>query len=227
VAIYASQKKYQEAATILAKTVQIQERKFGRDDLDRLQYVFDLAAIYFVNEKFDKAEPLAVEVVEGRRRTLGPGHKDTVTSMLLLGNIYDKRQKLQPGLTLMNTAYESSRRALGDNDALTLNVKFMMQAFDLKVRNATGDRAAARAEILENAAKSVDRMTASSLPEMIRPRRQPLTIAVNQRKPQEAEAPLLEVIEAARRAGQEELNLTAILAGVYALQKKWTWPRQP
>jgi tetratricopeptide (TPR) repeat protein len=33
--------------------------------------------------------------------------------------------------------------------------------------------------------------------------------------------PLLEALEAARRAGQEELNLTAILAGVYALQKKF------
>jgi non-specific serine/threonine protein kinase/serine/threonine-protein kinase len=219
--VYANQKKYDDAANVTAKSLQIQERKFGRDDLDRLQYLFDLAAIYLVGEKFDKAEPLAVDLVEGRRRTLGPGHKETITSTLLLGTIYDKRQKIQPGLTLMSSAYESSRRALGENDPLTLNVKFMMQAFDLKVRNATGDRSARVAELLENAAKSVDRMTASSLPEMIKLAGSRATIAVNQRKPQEAEAPLLEAIEAARRAGQEELNLTAILAGVYALQKKW------
>ena len=47
------------------------------------------------------------------------------------------------------------------------------------------------------------------------------TIAVNQGKPEAAVAPLVEAIDAARRAGQEELSLTAILAGVYALQKKF------
>jgi tetratricopeptide (TPR) repeat protein len=47
------------------------------------------------------------------------------------------------------------------------------------------------------------------------------TIAVNQGKLDEAVPPLLNALDAARRAGQEELNLMAILAGVYALQKKY------
>src|SRR6185369_11289816 len=74
----------------------------------------------------------------------------------------------------------------------------------------------------ETSARTLESAKASSLPEMINLAGQKATIAVSQGRPQDAEAPLLEALDAANRAGQEELNLTAILAGVYALQKKYS-----
>jgi tetratricopeptide (TPR) repeat protein len=47
------------------------------------------------------------------------------------------------------------------------------------------------------------------------------TVAVNQNKPEDAEPPLVEALDAVRRAGQEDVMLSATLAGVYALQKKF------
>jgi len=204
---------------MIAKLGQVRERKFGPEDSDRLTYMLELAAIYQAEQKFDQAEPIAAELVDIRRK-LGPRQKETIMSMILLSDIYDKRQKMAQGLSIISSAYESSRLVLGENDALTLQAKFMKQAFELKTRSASGDRPS-RAEILENAARAVERYKPTSLPEMIKLAGQRATIAVNQGKPQDAEAPLVEAIEAARRAGQEELNLTAILAGVYALQTKW------
>ena len=219
-AIYANQRKFGEVETLLGRIVEVQTRKFGPEHPDTLKRASDLAAIYVLDEKLDKAEPLAVNVVEGRRRSLGPNDRDTIQAMLVLATIYDKRQKFPQGLAVATTAYETSRRAFGENDAMTLNAKSMWQGLNVKAANRPMDKAA-RNEILENAAKSADRRTATSLPEMIAFAANRASIAVYQGKPEDAEAPLLEALEATRRAGQEELSLTALLAGVYALQKKY------
>jgi tetratricopeptide (TPR) repeat protein len=219
-AIYANQRKFGEAESLLGRIVDVRRRKFGAEHPDTLKRAFDLASIYYLDEKLDKAEPLAVNVVEGRRRSLGPNDKETVQAMLVLATIYDKRQKIPQGLAVATTAYEASRRAFGEDDAVTLNAKYVWQGLNLKAANTPNDKAA-RNEILENRAKAAERRTATSLPEMIAFAANRATIAVSQGKPEDAEPPLLEALEASRRAGQEELNLTAILAGVYALQKKY------
>jgi tetratricopeptide (TPR) repeat protein len=217
---YANQRKFAEAESLLAKIVEIHKRSFGPAHVDTLKYELDLAAIYLVDEKLEKAEPIAVDVVETRRRIPESGVKDTVSALLVLGGIYEKRQKNPQALKAATDAYESSRRALGEADPLTLSAKSMMQSLTLKAARGPADKTA-RAELLESAAKSVDSRTATSLPEMISLAASKATIAVNQGKLDEAVPPLLEALEAARRAGQEEPNLTAILAGVYALQKKY------
>jgi hypothetical protein len=218
--IYANQRKFAESANLLAAIVAIHKRRFGAEHPDSLRYALDLAAVYLVAEKLDRAETVAGEVVDLRRRTLAAGHKDTINAMIILASIHDKQKKIKEGLAVAMNAYESSRKALGDNDPLTLNARALWQSFNLKSTNASADKNA-RAEVYENAARSLDNRTATSLPEMINLAASRATIAVNQGRPADAEAPLLEALEAARRAGQEELNLTAILAGVYAIQKKY------
>jgi len=138
----------------------------------------------------------------------------------MLANIYEKRQKIPQALAVATSAYDSSRRAHGENDPATLNARVVWQGLNSKATNTPVDRAA-QAERNEIRARLADSQTASSLTEMITLAANRATIAVNQGKPEEAEAPLIEALEAARRAGQEELNLTAILAGIYALQKKF------
>ena len=218
--IYANQRKGDESVNLIERTVQIHSRVFGREHADTVKYRFELAAIYVAYQKLDKAEPHAAEVVSSRRRSLGPGHKDTIQAMLLLATIYDGRQKVQDGLAVATTAYESSRKALGEDDSLTLTAKFMWQGLTLKATNNTRDPAA-RAELFETAARSAEGRTATSLPEMIAFAASRADIALNAGRPDEAVPPLLEALEAARRAGQEEPNLTGLLAGAYAYQKKF------
>jgi tetratricopeptide (TPR) repeat protein len=218
--VYAQRRRYAESEILLARTLDLQRKRFGRDHPETLRFALDLAAIYLTDEKLDKAEPVAVEVVDGRRRTLGVSHKDTLTAMLILTTIYDKRQKTQQGLAVATTAYETSRRALGEDDPITLNAKFIWQGLSLKASNTTTDRAT-RADLFENAARAADSRKPTSLPEMIALAASRATIAVNQGQPGEGIMPLLEALEAARRAGREELGLTGILAGIYALEKKF------
>jgi eukaryotic-like serine/threonine-protein kinase len=218
-ASYANQRKFGESETLLAHTLELQRRNFGRDHADTLRYGLDLAAIYLADEKLDKAEPLAADVVEARRRTFGLSHKDTVNAMIILEAIYEKGQKFQQARAVAATAYESSLRAFGENDSLTLSTKAMLQRVNLTAANSRDKSVSA--ELFENAKRSVDNTTATSLPEMISLAASRATIAVNQGKLDEAVPPLLNALDAARRAGQEELNLMAMLAGVYALQKKY------
>ena len=83
----------------------------------------------------------------------------------------------------------------------------------------SGDRAE-RARALTDVSKGLAETKASSLPEMIALAAARATNAYQQNKLDEAIPPLLEAMDASRRAGQEELSLTSILAGIYALQGK-------
>ena len=188
--------------------------------METLRFRFDLGGIYFVDGKPDKAEAHAVGAAAGRRRTLGPDHRDTIRALTLVSAVHESRKNFAQALRAATQAYEQARRALGANDVLTLNASTILQRVKLAASATSPDRAA-RAEFLESAARTIDSAKATSLPELINLAASRATIAVNRGRPQEAEAALVEALEAAGRAGQEELNLTAILAGVYALQKKY------
>ena len=219
---YANQRKFTESTNLLGRALATQRRAFGRDHVDTLKYAFQLAAIHSADEKPAKAEPFALEAMEGRQRALGPGHKNTISAALLLEGIYEQQQKFPQAMKVATTAYESSRRAWGENDPITLAAKSTLQGVTPKaIPNAPVDRAA-RNERFENAARSLSGTTATSLPEMIQLAATRAEVAINQGQHAQAEAALLEALEAARRAGQEEPNLTAFLAGTYALEKKYT-----
>ena len=219
---YANQRKFVESTGILGKALEVHRRRFGADHPDTLQYAFQLAAIYYADQKFALAEPFALEATQGRQRALGPGHKDTTNAALLLAVIYESQQKFPQAVKVATTAYESSRRAQGENDPVTLLAKSRAQAASLRLNpNASVDRTA-RNEVLETTARSLSETTATSLPQMIQLAADRATVALNQSQFDQAEKVLLETLDVARRAGQEEPNLTALLAGTYALEKKYS-----
>jgi hypothetical protein len=219
---YANQRKFADSTNLLGRALDTHRRRFGRDHADTLKYAFQLAAIYSADGKPAKAEPFALEAMEGRQRTLGPGHRDTLNAAFLLESIYAGQQKFPQAVKVATTAYESSRRAWGENHPLTLAAKSTLQGANLRAApNAAVDRTA-RNERFENAARALSGTTATSLPEMIDLAARRATVAINQGQLAQAEAVLLEALDAARRAGQEEPNLTAILAGTYALGKKYS-----
>ena len=219
---YANQRRFAESTSLLGKALEAQRRRFGGDHVDTLKYALQLAAIHIAEEKFAKAEPFAVEALKGRQRTLGSGHKDTISAALVLVSIHDAQQKFPQAVKVATAAYESSRRAWGDNDPLTLAAKSTLQAENLKANPYAPVDRTVRNERFENAARALSGTTATSLPEMINLAAQRATVAINQGQPAQAEAALLEALDAARRAGQDEPNLTAILAGTYAIEKKYS-----
>ena len=223
VTIHASQRKFKESAALLSKVVDVYTRRFGADHVDTLKYSLELASLYMLVENFAKAEVLARSVAEGRRRTLGADNKDTILATLTLGGIYETQQKLPEALTWTTRAYESSRKSLGENDSMTLSARATMQRLSLKVtaKNAPVG-AAARNEYLETAAMSLESAKAGSLTEMINIAIRRADIALSQNQPAQAEAALLEAVDAARRAGQDEPNSLGMLAGAQAMQKKNT-----
>jgi tetratricopeptide (TPR) repeat protein len=221
--IYAGQRRFDEAAQLLERVIAAHARAYGADHLDTLRFTFDLSALLTVNGKPDRGAVHAARVAEGRRRTLGPGHRDTIAALAVLATAHETRKQPAEAIRVATQAYESARRAFGEDDALTRNMRAIVQRATLAAAQAKGgeiDRAA-RDEVLANAARSFESAKATSLLDMINLAGNRALVAVQQGRPQDGEAPLLEALDAARRAGQEEPNLTAILAGVYALQKKY------
>jgi hypothetical protein len=221
-AVYAGQRRFAESATLLTRTVEIHRRRFGREHADSLNYTLELAYVFLQDQKFEKAEPFAKDVAETRRRTLGPDNKETIVASLIAGAAYEQQKKIPQALAWVTPAYESSLKTLGENDPLTLSTKTALQRLNLRQTPNSADREIARNEFLENAVRTLESATANSLPEMILLAAQRTDYAVGQGRPGEAEQPLLAALDAARRAGQEDLMLTALLTGIYALQKKFT-----
>jgi tetratricopeptide (TPR) repeat protein/predicted Ser/Thr protein kinase len=223
------QRRWATATASLEHVIEAQGRRYGGEHPDTLRFMLDLAVVYLSDGKLEKAEPLAARVVAGRLRTAGPGHKDTLNAMLIQAVVYEQRKKFADALRVGQLAYEASRRGLGDSDALTDVLRTTLQRITLGARAAapvapggpTTDNRAAREQFLANQAKDLATAKATSLPEMIALAAAKATNAFSQNKPEEAVAPLVEAIDAAQRAGQEELSLKAILAGIYALQKKF------
>jgi tetratricopeptide (TPR) repeat protein/predicted Ser/Thr protein kinase len=217
VAIDANQRRWDPAEARMAQMLEVQRRRFGRDHADTLQYTLDLAGIYLTWGKLEKAEPLAARAVEGRRRTLGPDHKDTIGALAIQLAIYAQQKKFTDARRVGEAAYASARRTLGENDSLTVGIGTTLRQMSLLA--GSGDRAE-RARGLSDVSKGLAEAKANSLPEMIALAAARATNAFQQNKLDEAVPPLLEAMEASRRAGQEELSLTSILAGIYALHGK-------
>jgi non-specific serine/threonine protein kinase/serine/threonine-protein kinase len=216
-AIDANQRRWEPAEARMQQILDVQRRRFGPDHADTLQYTLDMAGVYLSWGKLDKAEPLAARAVEGRRRTLGADHKDTIGALAIQVSIYAQQKRWADAQRVAEAAYASARRTLGEKDPMTVSLATSLPQIAVQVRS--GDRAE-RAQALTDVSKGLAETKASSLPEMVAIAAARATNAFQQGKFDEAVPPLLEAMEASRRAGQEELSLTSILAGIYALQGK-------
>jgi len=177
--------------------------------------MLDMAGIYMTWGKLDKAEPLAARVVDSRRRTLGPDHRDTIVAMFVQMAIYGQGGKWADAQRVGEAGYALAQRTLGEKDALTARFATSMPTIASQAR-AT-DRAG-RAQALTDVSKGLAETKVTSLAEMSALAAAKATNAFQQGKLDEAIPPLLEAMEASRRAGQEDLSLTSILAGMYAAQ---------
>jgi tetratricopeptide (TPR) repeat protein len=222
-AIDANQRRWEPAEARMQQVLDVQRRRFGPDHADTLQYTLDMAGIYMTWGKLEKAEPLAARAAEGRRRTLGPDHKDTINALAIQMSIYAQEKKFADAQRVGEAAYASARRTLGEKDTLTIGLGTSLQQVAALAGSGNRDQ---RARALTDVSKGLAGTTATSLPEMVALAATKATIAYQQNKFDEAIPPLLEAMEASRRTGQEELSLTSILAGIYALQGKLALAQQ-
>jgi tetratricopeptide (TPR) repeat protein len=168
-------------------------------------------------DRLADAEPLATRAVDGRRRTLGPDHKDTIAAMTIQLIVFFQEKKLAEAQRVGDEAYALARRTLGEQDRLTGAIGTVLQQVALQRAAPTREE---QQRVLSGVASGLAGTRATSLPELIQIAASRATVAAQQGKPEEAIAALLDAMEASRRAGQEEWSLTAILAGIYALQNK-------
>jgi eukaryotic-like serine/threonine-protein kinase len=225
-AIDANQRRWDRATSLMERVASAQRRLFGTDHPDTLDSTFDLASWYLQAGKLEQAETMAAIAVAGRQRALGGGHKSTIEALIIQAAVYEQRKKFADGQRAAQTAYVSSRRSLGEQDALTRASQNVLQRITLGARAAAPNPVAratgeAREQFLEDQARTLAAATATSLPAMITLAAAKATNAYSQGKPEDAIPPLLEAMEASRRAGQEEWSLTSILAGIYALLKRF------
>ena len=232
--VHSGLRRYPQAEALLERVVAASARTLGADHADTLRSRLDLAYAYLLDaigdgrsvpdaRKIDQSAAHAIATAEGRRRSLGPTHRDTINALFIAAAAFERSATKEAAIRVATQAYESARRGYGDNDDLTRNARAVLQRVSLTASAAApgGQNLAARDEFLENAAKALDNAKVSSLPELINLANQRTSIAVTQNRPQDAEPILLETIDAANRAGQEEWNLVGILSGIYALQKKY------
>jgi tetratricopeptide (TPR) repeat protein len=225
--IDANQRRWEPALARMERVVSAQRRQLGADHPDTLQSTFDLATWHLQAGKLDKAASLAAIAVDGRQRTLGSGHKDTIEAMIIQAVVYEQRKQFADAQRAAQAAYVSSRRSLGEQDPLTGASQTILQRVTLGAiasspGSGTGGTAfaASREQFLKDQARNLAAARATSLPDMITLAAAKATNAYSQNKPEDAIPPLLEAMEASRRAGQEEWSLTSILAGIYAVQKR-------
>jgi tetratricopeptide (TPR) repeat protein len=223
-AVISNQRRLQESLDILTKTVAIQKRTLGADHPDTLKSMFDISVIYLADSKADKGEPYIREAAERRLRLLGPGDKDSILTSLTAVKVYLQLKRMDQALKWADIAYEGGRKSLGENDPMTLSAQSTQQAVKLALAPpaSAADRQAAQTQVLEAAVRAFDNRQAGSVTELISLAIARTNVAIGQQRPAEAERPLVEALDAARRAGREEPNLIALLAGVYAQQKKFT-----
>jgi eukaryotic-like serine/threonine-protein kinase len=117
-----SQGKYQEAAALLSKILEIRHRQLGPDQPDTLFSRNSLALVYDAQGRYDLSEPLLIETLEGRRRVLGAEHPLTVGTMNNLAESYRRQGKLEEAQSLFEEVLSLRRRVLTPNNVSTLAV---------------------------------------------------------------------------------------------------------
>ncbi len=109
-----------KARTELTKSLELLDRKLGRDHPDTLFVLHRVANVYQDLGDASRAERLLREAFEKRRRVLGDDDPNTLDSMNSLAQVLQERGRLDEAETLFRSALERRRRVLGQDHKDTL-----------------------------------------------------------------------------------------------------------
>jgi non-specific serine/threonine protein kinase/serine/threonine-protein kinase len=118
--VYQSLGLYGEAELLLKEAVDVQSRVLGRDHLETLTSMNNLARLYLFQGKHSDAEILCLETLEIKRRVLGEDHPETLNSMNILAILYMEQGRYGEAEPLCLETLEIRRRVLGEDHPKTL-----------------------------------------------------------------------------------------------------------
>ena len=96
----------------LREVINSYEKMFGKEHIQTLISMANLASTYRNQRRWKEAEELDVQVMETRERVLGAGHPDTLTSMAGLASTYRNQGRWKEAEELDVQVIETRERAL-------------------------------------------------------------------------------------------------------------------
>ena len=115
-----NQGKYREALPLAEKAVTLAERAFGKEQMNTLRIVNNLALLYQNLGRYQEAEALYRRALEAQERVLGKENPDTLLSMNNLALLYQTRGRYQEAEPLYRRALEAQERVIGNEHRNTL-----------------------------------------------------------------------------------------------------------
>jgi eukaryotic-like serine/threonine-protein kinase len=112
---------YEDAARLLEKALDTQQRLLGEGDAETLITLNDLANAYWYQNKFQQAEPLYQQVVEQRQRLFGEEDAATLKAKYDLASLYLAVNRFEEAERLMTTTLNTQRRLLGEEHPDTID----------------------------------------------------------------------------------------------------------
>ncbi|ANM31157.1 hypothetical protein ABI59_18635 [Acidobacteria bacterium Mor1] len=109
-----SRDRSEEGATLLLKTLEVQESLLGPGHVDTLRSKDTLAVVRWGQRQTAESEALWREVLDGRRAALGDQHVETLSVMGRLAGALWTSGELEPAAALYREALDTQRMVLGD-----------------------------------------------------------------------------------------------------------------
>ncbi len=111
---------YREAIPLLEQARDLYVGTVGREHLDTLGSMNDLAVAYLCADRPNEALPLAEETLKLRRAKLGLDHTDTLLSMNTLATVYSACERQDEAITLYEETVKLTKVKLGPEHGETL-----------------------------------------------------------------------------------------------------------
>ncbi|KAI1123667.1 hypothetical protein F5Y10DRAFT_285846 [Nemania abortiva] len=119
--IMSVQGKWNEAERLETEVLTARERTIGREELETLRSMTNLAALHFNQGKWKEAERIETEVTEKMERILGRENRLTLGIKSMLAASYLKQGKLDEAESLELDVLDMSRKVLGPEHPDTIN----------------------------------------------------------------------------------------------------------
>jgi serine/threonine protein kinase/tetratricopeptide (TPR) repeat protein len=118
---------YAEAGPLLEQAVAAQTGVLGRDHIETLSTLHQLANLYWYQGKLTQAESLYLEVIEQRSRLVGKDHPTTLQADYDLASLYILQKRWNEAEPLIRRTLEAQRRALGPDHPDTMSTLELLQ----------------------------------------------------------------------------------------------------
>jgi tetratricopeptide (TPR) repeat protein len=119
-ALYSSQGKFAQSATLYNQVLELERRVLGNDHRDTAETQFELAVVYDTAGEVARAEPLLDQVLQTQTRVLGKENIDTLETAARLAGLYVGRREYAKAEPLMTQTLETQRRVFGEDHPDTL-----------------------------------------------------------------------------------------------------------